>query len=92
MTKDQSIPCQNKKAMERINAIIAAWGWGNAFGHSFRIGGASFYLAQKVLPEIVRIAGHWKSLAYETYIQAFEQKASRYMGNVTQSHTSTTNI
>jgi hypothetical protein len=45
------------KAMEHINAVITAWGWGNAFSHSFRIGGTSFYLAQKVPPEIVRIAG-----------------------------------
>jgi hypothetical protein len=78
--------------MECINAFISAWGWGNAFGHSFHIGGASFYLAQKVPLVIVQIAGCWKSLAYETYIQGFEQTAFRYMGNVTQSHTSTANI
>ncbi|KAG2031172.1 hypothetical protein BDR03DRAFT_807940, partial [Suillus americanus] len=52
-----------------INSILVAWGWGTTFGHSFRIGGASFYLAKKINPEIVRIAGRWKSLAYETYIR-----------------------
>ncbi|KIJ42976.1 hypothetical protein M422DRAFT_170431, partial [Sphaerobolus stellatus SS14] len=51
-------------------------GWGTTFGHSFRIGGASYYLAQKVNPEIIRIAGRWRSMAYETYIRAFEQTAS----------------
>ena len=40
------------------------------FGHSFRIGGALFYLAQGVNPKIVRIAGRWKSLAYQAYIWA----------------------
>ncbi|KAL6303191.1 hypothetical protein BKA93DRAFT_735482 [Sparassis latifolia] len=31
--------------------------WGTAFGHSFRIGGASFLLSQKVDPEIVCLMG-----------------------------------
>ncbi|KAG1751558.1 uncharacterized protein EDB91DRAFT_1045721 [Suillus paluster] len=69
------------RALERINSILIAWGWGTSFGHSFRIGGASFYLAKKIDPEIVRIAGHWKSLAYETYIRVFEQISSRHLAN-----------
>ncbi|KAF8573543.1 hypothetical protein K439DRAFT_1556198, partial [Ramaria rubella] len=60
-------------AIDRINSILNSHGWGNSFRHSFRIGGASYYLAQKVDPEIVRLAGRWKSLAYEAYIRAFEQ-------------------
>jgi hypothetical protein len=75
-------PMVKAKALLRINTILGAWGWGTAFGHSFRIGGASFYLAQGVNPEIVRLAGRWKSLAYEAYIRAFEQVASRHMGNL----------
>ncbi|KAF8233838.1 hypothetical protein L208DRAFT_1264669, partial [Tricholoma matsutake] len=55
-------------ALSRINAILGAWGWGNAFGHSFCIGGTLFFLAQGVSPEIVCIAGHWKLLAYQVYI------------------------
>lgn len=78
-------PMVKKAAINRINAILNAWGWGTAFGHSFRIGGASFYLSQKVDPEIVRIAGRWKSLAYEAYIRAFEQVAARHMGNLAAS-------
>ncbi|KAJ3822275.1 hypothetical protein F5880DRAFT_1484448 [Lentinula raphanica] len=73
-------PMVKSKALERINGILAEWGWGTTFGHSFRIGGASHYLAQKVNPEIVRLAGRWKSMAYETYIRAFEQIASRHLG------------
>ncbi|EPQ56564.1 hypothetical protein GLOTRDRAFT_12382, partial [Gloeophyllum trabeum ATCC 11539] len=60
-------------ALKRINDIFSMLGWGTAFGHSFRIGGASFFLAKKVDPEIMRLAGRWRSLAYETYIRAFEQ-------------------
>ncbi|KAG1881208.1 hypothetical protein F4604DRAFT_1577919 [Suillus subluteus] len=74
-------PMTKIRALERINSILIAWGWGTSFGHSFRIGGASFYLAKKVDPEIVHIAGHWKSLAYETYIRAFEQISSQHMAN-----------
>ncbi|KAJ3713630.1 hypothetical protein C8R42DRAFT_593043 [Lentinula raphanica] len=72
-------PMVKSKALKRINGILSEWGWGTAFGHSFRIGGASHYLAQKVDPEIVRLAGRWKSMAYETYIRAFEQIASRHL-------------
>jgi hypothetical protein len=55
-------------AINHINSIFKAWGWGMTFGHSFRISGASFYLSQEVDPEIIRIAGRWRSLAYEAYI------------------------
>ena len=68
-------------AVNHINSILKAHGWGTAFGHSFRIGGASFYLAQKIDLEIVRLAGRWRSLAYEVYIRVFEQIASHHLGN-----------
>ena len=69
------------KAINCINSIIRAC-WSTTFGHSFRIGGASYYLLQKVSPEIVQITGHWKSLAYEVYIRAFEQVASHHLGGL----------
>ena len=75
-------PMVKDKALDRINSVLRAWGWGTTFGHSFRIGGASFYLAQKVNPEIVRLAGRWKSLAYEAHIRAFELIGNRHMGNM----------
>ena len=75
-------PMVKTKAINHINAILKSWGWGTTFGHSFRIGGASFYLSQKVDPEIVRIAGRWRSLAYEAYIRAFKQVASRHLGSL----------
>lgn len=75
-------PMVKTKVLLRINTILNAWGWGTAFGHSFRIGGASFFLAQGVNPEIVRLAGCWKSLAYEACIRAFEQITSRHMSNL----------
>jgi hypothetical protein len=80
--KGEARPRVKARAISRINTILSAHGWGNAFGHSFRIGGVSFYLGQKVSPEIVRIAGGWRSLAYEAYIRAFEQVASRHLSNL----------
>ncbi|OBZ79759.1 hypothetical protein A0H81_01328 [Grifola frondosa] len=67
-------PMTRDAALKHINSIFEAWNWGTSFGHSFRIGGASFMLSQKIDPEIVRLLGRWKSLAYETYIRAFEQR------------------
>jgi len=75
-------PLVKKTAMERVNEILERKGWNSMFGHSFRIGGASYFLAQKVDPEVVRIAGRWRSLAYETYIRGFEQVISRHLEHV----------
>lgn len=80
-------PMVKARAMDHINRILNAWGWGTTFGHSFRIGGASFYLAQRVDPEIVRLAGRWRSLAYEAYIIGFKQVASRHLSNITGNDT-----
>ncbi|KAG1736408.1 uncharacterized protein EDB91DRAFT_1055677, partial [Suillus paluster] len=68
--------------IECINNILLAHGWGTTFGHSFCIGGASFYLSQKVDPKIVRLAGHWRSLVYKAYIRAFEQVASYHLAGL----------
>ncbi|KIJ42635.1 hypothetical protein M422DRAFT_170917 [Sphaerobolus stellatus SS14] len=73
-------PMVKQTAIKFINDILTGWGWGTSFGHSFRIGGASYFLAQKVDPEIIRIAGR----SYKTYIRAFELTASRHMGNLSE--------
>ncbi|KAF8230786.1 hypothetical protein L208DRAFT_1280111 [Tricholoma matsutake] len=75
-------PMVKTTAINHINSILKAWDWGTTFGHSFRISGASFYLSQKVDPKIIRLAGHWRSLTYEAYIQAFKQVASRHFGGL----------
>lgn len=75
-------PLTIEPAMNTINNILVRHGWGTKFGHSFRIGGASFYLAQGVSTDIVRIAGRWRSMAYEAYIRSFEQVSSRHLANI----------
>ncbi|KAF8519434.1 hypothetical protein JB92DRAFT_3112397 [Gautieria morchelliformis] len=62
-TNGEIRPMTKARALERVNKILGAWGWGTTFGHSFRIGGASFYLAQGVNPEIGIRAGRIKTPA-----------------------------
>ncbi|KIJ41422.1 hypothetical protein M422DRAFT_172414 [Sphaerobolus stellatus SS14] len=50
-------PMVKQTAIKFTNGIPTGWGWGTSFGHSFRISGASYFLVQKVDPEIIRIAG-----------------------------------
>jgi hypothetical protein len=52
-------PMVKSMAISHINSILKAWGWGTTFGHSFRIGRVSFYLLQKVDPEIVLTGTPW---------------------------------
>lgn len=75
-------PMIKSTAIRHINGILGAMGWGTSFGHSFRIGGASHFLALGVEAEIIRIHGRWRSLAYEVYIRAFEMVASRHLRSV----------
>ena len=68
--------------MEQVNEVLEHGGWNSTFGHSFHVRGASYYLAQKVDPEMVRIAGRWRSLTYETYTRGFEQVISLCSGEL----------
>jgi hypothetical protein len=56
-TKGEIRPLVKSKAVEHINNILMAWGWRTAFGHSFRIGGASHHLAEKVDLELFESLG-----------------------------------
>ncbi|RPD52817.1 hypothetical protein L227DRAFT_514201, partial [Lentinus tigrinus ALCF2SS1-6] len=77
-------PMTRSAAMGYINQILSTGGFGTSFGHSFRIGGAGFYLGQGVSPEIMHINGRWQSLAYEVYIRAFEQVMNTHTANLAQ--------
>ena len=39
----------------------------------------SCYLAQGVLPEIMHMQGHWRSLTYEMYVCSFKQVVSKHL-------------
>ena len=75
-------PMVKTKAIQHINTILKSHGWGTAFGHSFRVSGASFYLSERIDPEIIHITGCWHSLVYEVYICVFEQVTLCHFGGL----------
>ena len=81
--KSRSIRPMTKSAfLDRFNTILDSKKLPRVYGHSFRIGGASHYLANGVNPEIIRIDGRWRSLSYEAYIRSFELTLSHHLGNL----------
>ncbi|GAA5932158.1 hypothetical protein JCM1841_001213 [Sporobolomyces salmonicolor] len=52
---------------KRINGILTRAGRRKLSGHSWRIGGSTFYLLAGVNPEIIKKCGNWSSDAYLRY-------------------------
>jgi len=75
-------PTTKTSALRRINSLLQQAGFDCAYGHSFRIGGASYFLSKGVDPEIVRLTGRWRSLAYQLYIRSFELVVNRHIGSI----------
>lgn len=68
-------PLTRSAFLKRLgSAWQAEWG-GKVFGHSFRIGGASFFLAKGCETKDVQLLGRWKSDAFHVYVRAFEMIA-----------------
>lgn len=57
------------KFVNRINDILRATkkGYPHISGHSFRIGGTTFYLVSRVPPDMVKKFGRWRSHAFLEY-------------------------
>jgi hypothetical protein len=55
------------RVLSRINGILEAGGYDFITGHSFRVGGTSFYLLSGVAPDVVKSMGRWKSDAFMAY-------------------------
>jgi hypothetical protein len=64
------------KVLAHINSILKSWNWGTMFGHSFRIGGASFYLAEGVSPEFVQAMEITRLRNLHMCVQTYHLKAS----------------
>ncbi|GAA5895327.1 hypothetical protein JCM5296_002376 [Sporobolomyces johnsonii] len=52
---------------KRVNDILTKAGRRKLNGHSWRIGGSTFYLLADVNPDIVKKCGNWKSDAFLRY-------------------------
>lgn len=70
-------PMTKPSFLDRVNRILTSHGSERVYGHSFRIGGASYYMAHKMDMEVVKIAGRWQSISYQLYIRRVEQVISR---------------
>ena len=75
-------PLTKSAFLNRLQSVWEAAGIVGLFGHSFRIGGASFFLAKGVSVEMVRLLGRWRSIAFELYLRAFEEIAPQHLQNV----------
>jgi hypothetical protein len=64
-------PLTRSAVLKRLNTILVPRGFGTSFGHSFRIGGACFFLAQGRDPQLIQLAGRWRSQAWQVYTRPF---------------------
>jgi hypothetical protein len=72
--------------LNRINAILSAKGLDNVMGHSFRVGGTSFYLLAGVPPDVVKAMGRWKSDAFLVYWRFVDEIVSVHLRNICDVH------
>ena len=63
----------------RINRILTDANRSPLNGHSWRIGGATFYLLAGVHPDFIRVIGRWKSDAFYRYWRKIKAIAAKYL-------------
>ncbi|GAA5955825.1 hypothetical protein JCM8115_004333 [Rhodotorula mucilaginosa] len=63
----------------RINSILTSANRSPLNGHSWRIGGATFYLLAGVHPDFIRVIGRWKSDAFYRYWRKIKAIAAKYL-------------
>jgi hypothetical protein len=68
--------------MRRINEILSSYGWDTVSGHSFRIGGTSFYLMAGLHPDLVKTLGRWKSDAFLRYWRQTDKIAELHLAKL----------
>ncbi|KZV81807.1 DNA breaking-rejoining enzyme, partial [Exidia glandulosa HHB12029] len=61
------VPLTRNAFLSRLNEIWRAAGMQTVTGHCFRIGGTTALLRAKVDPEVVKVAGRWKSDSFLRY-------------------------
>jgi hypothetical protein len=68
------------KFLKRCNDIWSRHGYNRFTGHSFRIGGTTYYLLNHRDPLVVKITGRWKSDAFLRYWRSIDMLASIHLG------------
>ncbi|KZV83628.1 hypothetical protein EXIGLDRAFT_592158, partial [Exidia glandulosa HHB12029] len=69
---DDVIPLTKNVFLSRLNEIWAAAGMQRITAHCFRIGGTTALLRAGVDPQVVRVAGRWRSDSFLRYWRAID--------------------
>lgn len=72
-SSDAIIPLTRGAFLGRLNEIWAAAGMQQVTGHCFRIGGTTALLRAGVEPEVVKVAGRWRSDSFLRYWRAVDE-------------------
>lgn len=73
------VPLTRRAFLSRLNEIWAAAGMQRITGHSFRIGGTTALLRAGVEPDVVKMAGRWRSDSFLRYWRAIDNIISSHM-------------
>lgn len=73
------IPLTRAAFLSRLNEIWSAAGMQRITGHSFRIGGTTALLRAGVEPDVVKLAGRWRSDSFLRYWRAIDNIISSHM-------------
>jgi hypothetical protein len=68
------------KFLRRCNSVWSRHGYNRFTGHSFRIGGTTYYLLKHRDPMVVKVLGRWKSDAFLRYWRSLDMLASLHLG------------
>lgn len=70
---DDVVPLTRGAFLSRLNEIWSAAGMQRVTGHCFRIGGTTALLRAGVDPQVVKIAGRWRSDSFLRYWRAVDE-------------------
>lgn len=71
-----------KMFLSRCNNVWVGHGIERITGHSFRIGGTTFFLVMGIKPDVVKVLGRWKSDAFLRYWRSLDALASQHIENI----------
>lgn len=78
-TSHELIALTRNAFLNRLNEIWATAGMQRVTGHCFRIGGTTALLRAGVAPEVVKMAGRWRSDSFLRYWRAVDSIISAHM-------------
>ena len=80
--KGELVALTKAEFLKTCNSIWKKKGIQRITGHSFRIGGTTYYLLQGVNPDVVKKLGRWKSDAFLRYWRSLDKLAVIHIENI----------